>query len=68
MVNMNRLSTANRAPVVAALVEGNRIRATVRMTGVAKNTVTKLLVDLGAACARTRTRRSATCRPRRAVR
>jgi hypothetical protein len=32
-------------------VEGNSIRATVRMTGAAKNTVTKLLVDLGAACA-----------------
>jgi len=36
--------------VVAALVEGNSIRATVRMTGVAKNTVVKLLVDLGRAC------------------
>lgn len=28
-------------------MEGNSIRATARMTGVAKNTVTKLLVDLG---------------------
>ena len=36
--------------VVSALVEGNSIRATVRMTGVAKNTVAKLLIDLGAAC------------------
>lgn len=36
--------------MVAALVEGNSIRATVRMTGVAKNTVVKLLVTLGAAC------------------
>lgn len=52
MVNMNRLSTADRARVVASLVEGNSIRATVRMTGVAKNTITKLLVDLGAACSR----------------
>jgi IS1 family transposase len=49
---MNKLSTEKRAAVVAALVEGNSIRATVRMTGVAKNTVVKLLVDLGAACAR----------------
>lgn len=49
---MNRLSTAKRAAVVAALVEGNSIRSTVRMTGVAKNTVTKLLVELGAACAK----------------
>jgi len=47
---VNKLSNARRAEVIAALVEGNSIRATVRMTGVAKNTVTKLLVDLGAAC------------------
>jgi IS1 family transposase len=47
---MNRLSPEQRKQVVAALVEGNSIRATVRMTGVAKNTVTKLLVDLGTAC------------------
>jgi IS1 family transposase len=51
MVSMNRLSTERRAQVVSALVEGNSIRATVRMTGVAKNTVTKLLTDLGTACA-----------------
>ena len=37
--------------MVAALVEGNSIRATCRMTGVAKNTVVKLLVALGKACA-----------------
>jgi len=47
---MNRLSTERRARVIAALVEGNSIRSTVRLTGVAKNTVTKLLVDLGEAC------------------
>jgi IS1 family transposase len=51
MVSMNRLSTEKRAQIIACLVEGNSIRATVRMTGAAKNTVTKLLVDLGAACA-----------------
>src|SRR5207245_446732 len=38
--------------VVGALCEGSSIRSTVRMTGVAKNTVTKLLLDLGAACER----------------
>ena len=37
--------------VVAALVEGNSIRSTVRMTGVAKNTVIKLVLDLADACA-----------------
>ncbi len=50
MVSMNRLSIEQRVRVVSALVEGCSIRATVRMTGVAKNTVIKLLVDLGAAC------------------
>ncbi len=51
MVSMNRLSTEKRAQIVGCLVEGNSIRATVRMTGAAKNTITKLLVDLGEACA-----------------
>lgn len=51
MLHMNRLPMAKRVAVVAALVEGNSIRSTVRMTGVSKNTITKLLVDLGAACA-----------------
>jgi IS1 family transposase len=51
MVSMNRLTTERRAQIIGALVEGNSIRATVRMTGAAKNTVTKLLVDLGEACA-----------------
>jgi hypothetical protein len=49
MDNMNQLSTAKRAQVVNALCEGVSIRATCRMTGVAKGTVLKLLVDLGAA-------------------
>jgi IS1 family transposase len=49
---MNRLSTAQRVAVVKALVEGNSIRATVRLTGVAKNTVQKLVLDLGAAVAK----------------
>ena len=47
---MNRLATEKRAQVVAALVEGNSIRVTVRMAGVAKNTVVKLLMDLGTVC------------------
>jgi len=50
MLNMNRLENDERIRVVAALVEGNSIRSTSRMTGVARNTVTKLLVDLGSAC------------------
>lgn len=50
MLNMNALTSDERTKVVAALVEGNSIRSTSRMTGVARNTVTKLLVDLGQAC------------------
>jgi IS1 family transposase len=50
MLNMNTLDDDRRIRVVAALVEGNSIRATFRMTGVARNTVTKLLIDLGVAC------------------
>lgn len=48
---MNRLSTERRAQIIGCLVEGNSIRATVRMTGAAKNTITKLLGDVGEACA-----------------
>lgn len=46
----NVLRPAKRAAIVAALVEGNSIRATARMVGVSKDTVMKLLVDLGRAC------------------
>ena len=48
---MNKLSSSERAAVVAALVEGASVRSTVRLTGIAKGTILKLLVDLGAACA-----------------
>lgn len=48
---MNKLPTAKRTQVVAALVEGNGLRATARMTGVARMTIEKLLRDLGTACA-----------------
>lgn len=47
---MNQLTTEKRAQVISCLVEGNSIRSTVRMTGVAKNTVAKLLCDIGRAC------------------
>jgi hypothetical protein len=47
---MNKLSTAKRVQIVKALVEGNSLRSITRMVGVSINTVTKLLVDLGAAC------------------
>ncbi len=50
MVSMNKLNKEKRCAIVRALVEGCSIRSTVRMTGVSKNTVTKLLVDLGQVC------------------
>ena len=49
---MNRLSVAERAAILAMLVEGNSLRSITRLTGVSINTVTKLLVDLGTACAK----------------
>ena len=50
MVTMRRLDPEQRARIVSALVEGNSIRATSRMTGAAKGTVLKLLTDLGTVC------------------
>ena len=52
MSNMNTLSIERRILVIKALVEGNSLRATARMTGVARMTVEKLLRDMSAACIR----------------
>jgi IS1 family transposase len=51
MVSMKMIDPTRRAQVVRCLVEGNSIRSTVRITGVAKNTIVALLCDLGCACA-----------------
>jgi len=50
MVNMKQLSDAQRGQIVTSICEGNSVRATARMTGFSKNTITKLLVELGDAC------------------
>jgi hypothetical protein len=47
---MNRLNKNKQAQVIASLVEGNSIRATVRMTGVSKNAIQRLMAVLGPAC------------------
>jgi IS1 family transposase len=47
---MNKLSIDKRVQVISCLVEGNSIRSTVRITGVAKNTIVNLLADVGEAC------------------
>ena len=48
---MNRLKPEKRKAIIAALVEGNSIRSTCRMTGAAKGTVIKLLAQVGEVCA-----------------
>jgi IS1 family transposase len=48
---MNRLDPAKRVQVLSAICEGNSIRSVTRMFGVGKNTVARLLIAIGAACA-----------------
>jgi len=48
---MNRKSTTERAKILQLLVEGSSLRSTSRITGASINTVTKLLVEAGEACA-----------------
>jgi IS1 family transposase len=61
---MNRLNRTKQAQVVAALVEGNSINSIVRMTGVSKVTILKLLADVGTKCAdyQDRTLRNLKCK------
>lgn len=47
---MNKLDAKARAQILHLLCEGSSIRAVTRLTGVSKNTVTKLVVDAGRAC------------------
>ncbi|MGC2109004.1 MAG: IS1 family transposase [Candidatus Korobacteraceae bacterium] len=48
---MNCLDTRTRAQIIGCLIEGCSVRATVRMTGAAKNTIIRLLAEIGCACA-----------------
>src|SRR5208282_3651501 len=47
---MNKLSSDEQVRVIAALVEGNSIRSTERMTGIHRDTIMRLLVRTGEAC------------------
>jgi IS1 family transposase len=48
---MNKLTRQARAQILHLLCEGQSIRAITRLTGASKNTVAKLLVEAGHACA-----------------
>ena len=61
---MNKLSTAKRTQVIAALVEGAGVNSVARMTGAGKPTILRLLANLGGACQeyQDRTLRNLTCK------
>lgn len=48
---MNKINIKKRAQILHMLVEGNSLRSAARMADCSLNTVTKLLVDVGMACA-----------------
>ena len=48
---MNRLPTTKRVQILGMLTEGMSMRATARIADVSINTVTKLLIEAGEACA-----------------
>lgn len=50
LFSMNRLDIKKRAQILHLLVEGNSLRATARIADVSRNTVDKLLNDVGSAC------------------
>lgn len=47
---MNRLTPEKRVQILHMLCEGSSIRAITRVPGASKNTVAKLLADVGQAC------------------
>src|SRR5206468_1500454 len=48
---MNRVPLARRVQIINCLVEGNSIRSTERMTGTHRDTICRLLVEVGNGCA-----------------
>ncbi len=47
---MNRLNLARRTQIISCLVEGNSIRSTERMTDTHRDTIMRLLVEVGQGC------------------
>ncbi|MGY4481558.1 IS1 family transposase [Bradyrhizobium sp. LM3.2] len=52
MKSMNKLPLQTRVQIIQMLREGSSMRSISRITGVSINTVSKLLIDAGLACAR----------------
>ena len=48
---MNRTPLARRTQIIGALVEGNSIRSTERMTDTHRDTIMRLMVEVGTGCA-----------------
>src|SRR6266481_8470425 len=51
VTGMKKLPATERAHILHLLCEGSSIRAVTRLTGASKNTVIKLMIDAGKACA-----------------
>src|SRR6185437_13358516 len=51
-VIMNKLAISDRVSILRCICEGNSLRSTARINGVSFNTVVKLLIDAGTACAK----------------
>src|SRR5580700_3095994 len=49
---MNRLSLGRRTQIINCLVEGNSIRSTERMTDTHRDTIMRLMVEVGKGCAK----------------
>ena len=47
---MNKLSLARRTQIASCLIEGNSIRSTERMTETHRDTIMRLLVEIGTGC------------------
>jgi IS1 family transposase len=50
-IDMNKLDIKTRVQILSMLCEGSSMRSVTRITGVSINTVSKLLIDAGLACA-----------------
>src|SRR2546423_6477418 len=61
---VNKLDRKTRGQIIGMMVEGVSMQSITRLVGVSKNTVAKLLVDAGTACAeyQDRTLRNLPCK------